>query len=113
MREFTVFPKTGFYVVEEPFSTENMSFLPGAVVALVRWGTTNYVRITMTGERFGGYANYMECEHIPKLRLLTNEEVIGLIAGDFRIEFELLNDLGYLASVCQRVVRPMPVPETH
>jgi|GEM_PF-5513966 hypothetical protein len=81
MREFIKFPADGFYVVLEPFQVEHMGFRPGEPVGIIRWGTASYVRITKTGQECGGWANYMEVEHMPKLRLLSCEEVSALAGG--------------------------------
>ena len=105
MREFTEpFPETGFYVVTAVFRTENLVLIPGEVVGLGRWGTSAYVKITKTGERFNGYSNYMELEHMPKLRRMTDDEVMRTV-DHFPVDCSQLHDYGYLVIVGKHIDR--------
>lgn len=82
MREFTTqFPENGFYAVTRYFKTENFSLLPGEAVAIQRMGNSRYIWILKTGERFGGWKNFMEVEHWGKLQKLSYDEVSKLTDG--------------------------------
>lgn len=108
MRIFTKpFPETWLYVVEKPFSTENLGFLPGEPVGLTRYGNTSFFRIFKTGPYYYRYNNYMEVELMPNLRKLTEDEIASLVEEGFQVEFSELRSLGYLVTVCSKIVRTM------
>ncbi len=102
MRIFRYFPDNGFYVVLKMFRTENMQFIPGEPVALVRMGTSSYVWIMKTGERFGGWSNYMETEFIPNLRRLSFEEA-SVLANGYVITADTLRLKDSLANACKAI----------
>ncbi len=102
MREFNTLPDNGFYVVLTTFSTENVRFMPGEPVALVRMGSSPYVLIIKTSETFGGWANYMEVESVLKLKKLSFEEVSELTNGR-TITADMLQSRQSIADACKAI----------
>lgn len=103
MREFSeLFPENGIYVVVTPFQTENLIFIPGEPVGIIRWGDTPYVRITKTGRVLGGYANYMEVEHMAKIKKLDAEEISQLANGKI-FTADMFQDIKSMAKACKAI----------
>lgn len=105
MRKFErPLPEEGFYVVLATFQTDNMRFIPGEPVALIPMHDSPYVHIVKTGKRFGGYANFMEVEFLPKLKRITLEEVSRL-TDDYPVTEETLRSRERIHDACRAIIR--------
>jgi len=111
MKEFVEFPSNGFYVVTEPFETDNMKFIPMEVVGIIKWSDSRYVRITKTGERWGGWANYMEVEFMEKLQWLSFEKASKLTNGRV-ITTDCTNSLPSFTEACELIINSAEITLT-